>query len=99
MKMYRLSEAMLEGYDLGDYVYNYYHNPEAKMPKIILDMVLFCAEIKRKINNKDISFTKGYKQVCDMFGNFLGVVLDNELNPDEKDFFNELLSYIPDHDL
>jgi hypothetical protein len=47
--MYYLSTVRLEDFDLVDYVYNYYHNKDAEIPDRIIEMVIFCAEVKRKM--------------------------------------------------
>ncbi|MFM5891444.1 MAG: hypothetical protein ACKOQS_24655 [Dolichospermum sp.] len=65
---YYLSHCSLESYDLVDIVYNYFHNPEAEIKGYVEVMVWFCVDVKRKINNKDISknisFAEGYNEVC-----------------------------------
>jgi predicted secreted protein len=94
--MYYLSQSTLEGYDLSDFVYSYFHNSEAEISGIPEKMVLFCVDIKRKIKNKDISFSKGYREVCQMMGDILGGVLETKLDDEEKEFFKALLDFIPD---
>ncbi|MFM6202846.1 MAG: hypothetical protein ACKPE1_27550 [Dolichospermum sp.] len=94
--MYYLSQSRLEGYDLSDFVYNYFHNSEAEISGYLENMVLSCVDVKRRIKKKEISFSKGYKEVSQMMGDILGSTLQKRLDYEEKEFFKELLGFIPD---
>ncbi|MFM6224361.1 MAG: hypothetical protein ACKPDM_29075 [Dolichospermum sp.] len=93
--MYYLSQSTIEGYDLVDFVYNYFHT-EAEISGYLENMVLSCVDVKRRIEKKEISFSKGYKEVSQMMGDILGSTLQKRLDYEEKEFFKELLGFIPD---
>ncbi|MFM6603414.1 MAG: hypothetical protein ACKPH3_04925 [Dolichospermum sp.] len=93
--MYYLSQSTIEGYDLVDFVYNYFHT-EAEISGYLENMVLSCVDVKRRIKKKEISFSKGYKEVSQMMGDILGSTLQKRLDCEEKEFFKELLGFIPD---
>ncbi|WP_375449049.1 hypothetical protein [uncultured Nostoc sp.] len=94
--MYYLSKTKIEGYDLADFVYNYFHNPQAEMSGYLEEVVLFCVDVRSKIHSKEISFSQGYKQVCEMMGSVMGGVLETRLDREEKEFFEGLLNDIPE---
>lgn len=55
------SQCLIEGFSALDIVFDYFNNPDAKMPKFLEDYALLARDLKTQYKNGEISLLKASK--------------------------------------
>jgi hypothetical protein len=91
---YSFRLCTIEDLNAVDVVWNYYHNEDAVMPKILEDFALMARDLKHQVELKSISFGKAKRKLVRYWESLMDCTIDDR-ERDCMEFVKEIFQEIP----